>query len=252
MPVGGQGGGKADSGYACVAYGGACTYESAQSCRPPKGLGDCLATEVNGPNEFKCITCHKDSWLVDGICRKQRICKNGRFMKGDIMTDEECSCKTVNADGTTNKHCKQCELRIAPPDSGDFFVETNKGEFRECGVCTNHMLKLEGQCVAPGTCPEGLAEVSWKETLGSCEAPFSCKGGYKFGGQNEGKRCRCLDQNVCAECQWGLDGHSCTICKKNTYLLEKSCISRDACIALGNYIPIQGDGPRGGSCIKLF
>lgn len=252
MPVGGQGGGKADSGYACVAYGGTCAYDTVQSCRPPKGLGDCLAAQINGPDEFKCISCNEKSWLVDGICRKQRICKNGRFVKEGIMSDEECSCKTKNVDGSMNKDCKQCELRVAPPEFGGFFAQTIKGEFRECGVCTNHMLRFEGQCIAPGTCTEGLAEVSWKETLGSCEAPFSCKGGVKVGGDNDGKRCKCLENAVCSECNWGLDGHSCSICKKNTYLLDGSCVSRDVCIARGNFIPIQGDGPRGGRCIKLF
>lgn len=228
-------------------------FDSDQACRAPKGLGDCLAVEVNGPNEFKCVSCDENSWLVDGICKKQRICKNGKFMKGDLMTTEECSCKTVNEDGSMNKDCKQCELRIAAPkeDSG-FFVETNKGQFRQCGVCTNHMLKLDGQCVAPGSCPTGMAEVSWKETLGSCEAPFDCRSGTKVGGANEGKRCRCLDRKVCAECSWGVNGHACTMCKRETFLLEGTCVSKQDCLNR-RLVPLTGDvWPRGGRCIKFF
>jgi hypothetical protein len=42
--------------------------------------------------------------------------------------------------------------------------------------------------------------------------------------------------------------HICIYCKATTFLLEGICISRETCLSLGSFIPIQGEGPRGGVC----
>jgi hypothetical protein len=70
------------------------------------------------------------------------------------------------------------------------------------------------------------------------------------------------ESDVCQNCEWGMMEtridpvttkpsttiHTCIYCRAKTFLLEGICISRDTCLSLGSFIPIQGEGPRGGVC----
>lgn len=251
-------GGDGDSSYgrACKAVGDTCAYDSKPSCRPPKDLGGCEVAVVGKAGVVECTQCTAEQYLVAGVeegavakCRSERFCKNSR----DSRSKEECNCNVVDSEFKTVKRgCKACGTRRSPV-AGRNYLLTAGGEYNECTLCTNFQLLFKGDCIAPSECPATHTKYSWTAAKGTCEMPFTCVGGERFGGDNEGEGCRCIDRDVCADCSWSSaeKSHSCIRCKKNTYLLNGACLSESECVNQGRYMPVKGDGPRGGVCLRL-
>lgn len=204
----------------------------------------------------ECVQCVADQYLIPGgqggevaKCRSELFCKNSR----DSRTREVCNCNVVDDKfDTVKRTCKACGTRKAPI-AGRNYVLTAQGEYNECSLCTNFQLLLNGDCIDPSDCPSTHTKYSWTAAKGTCELPFTCVGGERDGGENAGEGCRCLDRDVCADCSWSSaeKSHSCIRCKRNTYLLNGSCLTELECVNQGRYMPVKGEGPRGGVCLRL-
>jgi len=241
VPVGGQG--DSTYGRACVRAGGVCRFESQQSCRSPKALGDCAASVV-APSKATCIECEKSAWLIGGVCKRRLTCGRGNVYE---ETGEPCNCNEALAAGGVAKTCKRCYAWRVPHPRGIYYINP-RGVHTECSACKAPHLMHEGRCVAPAACPPAMARHLVGSMGGRCEAPFACVRGTRVGGDSSGLRCKCADRKLCRDCLWnaGSAVQQCTLCKKYTVLLDGECISVMDCIGMGR-VPVQ-DGPQGGRC----
>jgi hypothetical protein len=191
-----------------------------------------------------CIQCEANAWDVNGSCLKQLTVFKG------VTTDEGME----SAEVSCGDDCRDCVVRQTMPtakESDRTFRATAEGMFAACNTCNNNKLLFDHHCIANFECPAANTQFNKFKHSGTCEAPFACESGRKVQGENEGRRCKCMT-GKCMNCHWGTDGHSCVTCKKSTYLLNGSCLGEADCLNQGRYVPIRGDGPRGGVCVKLL
>jgi hypothetical protein len=230
--------GSNTNGRACVAIGERCMFPY---CNPGRA---CVEARVVDGGDFVCERCEDKTWLLDGDCHKDLVCRKGKFITGS-MAGQACSCHTDN--------CRECLLRKAVPtakDSSLVFIDTSDGLFAACKVCRRHQLLFEDRCIEPFKCPALYTKFDKRAHGGTCEKPFVCDSGVKLGGDNEGRGCDCLKRE-CMKCSWTSIGHTCEICKKSKYLLDGVCVGVEKCIEQGDRMPVRGNGPRGGICLRL-
>lgn len=221
--------GKKDSSYgrACIAAGGVCRFDDDTiSCRPPKKLGQCAVSLVVSAEKIICEVCELGSWFIDGICEEIATCLPKREIKNE---GSKCSC---------GDDCRTCNVRQTEAKDA-MFIATADGLFAKCTKCQNSkFLTSSGQCTHSTNCPNGTVPYGYKKNGqgGTCTERFSCVDRLRVGGSQEGSKCRCLDK--CVECKWGTEGHSCTRCKKKTFLHQGDCVGAKACSKAGG-VPLD-------------
>jgi len=244
--------GDGKHGRACVAAGGACVEPS---CNIPSSLGPCDAAVINSADSMTCTQCEANTWAIGGGCEKQLTVHKGKVVHKNVGWE--------GTDMSCGEDCRDCVVRQSMPtlkESDRTFRAVEVFEiggavlasthYAACNTCKNHKLLLDHQCISNFECPAENTQYNKYQHGGTCEAPFTCESGRKVQGDNEGRRCKCMT-GTCVNCHWGTGGHACVVCKKSKFLLNGECLSEEQCLGQGRYVPIRGDGPRGGVCVKL-
>jgi hypothetical protein len=106
-----------------------------------------------------------------------------------------------------------------------------------------------GLCILAAlvTCPADKVMYSPVKSGSMCETPFACIAGFRTTGTKVDQSCKCVDRGFCRDCDWGLQGHQCTSCKKFSVLHAGKCITQLDCVTKGG-MPLLADGSRGGIC----
>eukprot|EP00729_Bicosta_minor_P014687 gene14688-33296_t len=220
--------GKASSGRACVAKGGLC---EAPGCKP--ALTACAASRVGSGGGEVCEACSSETFPVNGECKYRLTCKGPQFDE----TGERCTCRHRKEDGgEIEKNCHRCYTYGSQKESSYAALgPAYKHTFVKCYGCSGGYFFKDGHCITKEECPATMVAYEGRNGYKHfCEPPFSCDGGKKQSGPNEGQSCECKEKN-CAACDWraGSKGYACTQCKRKQYLLDAVCVSGSVCIASG-------------------